>query len=51
MIRKVGGKADVEDLGFVAEGSVTVIFMREDNVIVNIKESPLPSEERWQAKS
>ena len=43
MIRKVGGKADVkkhlEDLGFVAGGSVTVIAMMGGNVIVNIKES------------
>lgn len=43
MIKKVGGKADVkkhlEDLGFVAGGSVTVIATMGGNVIVNIKES------------
>ena len=43
IIRKVGGLPDVkkhlEDLGFVAGGSVTVITTLGGNVIVNIKES------------
>ena len=43
IIQKVGGKPDVkkhlENLGFVAGGSVTVISEIGGNVIVNIKES------------
>lgn len=43
IIKKVGGKAEVkkhlEDLGFVAGGSVTVVAMMRGNVIVNVKES------------
>ena len=42
-IKKVGGKADtrqfLENLGFVAGTSVTVITEISGNVIVNIKES------------
>ncbi|HWS41712.1 MAG TPA: FeoA family protein [Pseudoflavonifractor sp.] len=43
MIRKVGGSPEVkkhlEDLGFVAGGSVTVITTMNGNLIVNVKES------------
>lgn len=42
-IKKIGGKPDVkkhlENLGFVAGGSVTVINTLGGNVIVNVKES------------
>lgn len=42
-IRKVGGKPEVkkhlENLGFVAGGSVTVITDLSGSVIVNVKES------------
>lgn len=41
IILKVGGKPDVkkhlEDLGFVAGGSVTVISAMGGNIIVNVK--------------
>lgn len=43
MIRKVGGNAELkkhlEDMGFVAGGSVTVVSTIGGNLIVNIKES------------
>ncbi|MGN0669040.1 MAG: ferrous iron transport protein A [Oscillospiraceae bacterium] len=43
IIRKVGGSADtrkfLENLGFVAGGTVTVISEISGNVIVNVKES------------
>lgn len=43
MIRKVGGnpemKKHLEDLGFVAGGSVTVVSTIGGNLIVNVKES------------
>ena len=43
IIKKVGGKPEVrqhlENLGFVAGGSVTVITAIGGNVIVNIKEA------------
>ena len=43
MIKKVGGKPEtrkfLENLGFVAGGSVTVISEIGGNVIVNIKDS------------
>ncbi|MCI6925808.1 FeoA family protein [Butyricicoccus porcorum] len=43
IIKKVGGRPDVkkhlENLGFVAGGSVTVITMMGGNVIVNVKEA------------
>lgn len=43
MIRKVGGSAELkkhlEDMGFVAGGSVTVVSTIGGNLIVNIKES------------
>lgn len=43
IIRKVGGKEDtrrfLENLGFVAGGTVTVISESGGNLIVNVKES------------
>ncbi len=43
IIKKVGGNPDVkkhlEDLGFVAGGSVTVISTLGGNIIVNVKET------------
>ena len=43
MIRKVGGspelKKHLEDLGFVAGGSVTVVSSLGGNLIVNVKET------------
>ena len=43
IIKKVGGlpevKKHLENLGFVAGGSVTVINMLGGNLIVNVKES------------
>ena len=43
IIRKVGGSADtrkfLENLGFVASGTVTVISEICGNVIVNVKDS------------
>lgn len=43
IIRKVGGnrevKAHLENLGFVAGGTVTIINTMGGNVIVNVKES------------
>lgn len=43
IIRKVGGSADtrkfLENLGFVAGGTVTVISKISGNVIVNVKDS------------
>lgn len=43
IIRKVGGSPDtrkfLENLGFVAGGSVTVISVISGNVIVNVKDS------------
>ena len=43
MIRRVGGSPEtrkhLEDLGFVAGGSVTVVSAIGGNLIVNVKES------------
>lgn len=43
IIRKVGGKEDtrrfLENLGFVAGGTVTVVSVSAGNLIVNIKEA------------
>ncbi len=43
MIHKVGGSPEMrkhlEDMGFVAGGSVTVISTNGGNLIVNVKES------------
>jgi ferrous iron transport protein A len=42
-IRKVGGKEEtrrfLENLGFVAGGTVTVVSVMAGNVIVNVKDS------------
>ena len=43
IIRKIGGKPEIkkhlENLGFVAGGTVTVISSVAGNIIVNVKES------------
>ena len=43
IIKKIGGKPEVkkhlENLGFVAGGSVTIITILGGNIIVNVKES------------
>lgn len=43
IIRKIGGKEDtrrfLENLGFVAGGTVTVVSVNEGNMIVNVKDS------------
>ena len=43
VIRKVGGKGDtrkfLENLGFVAGGTVTVVSEMDGNIIVNVKDS------------
>lgn len=43
IIKKVGGSAEVkkhlENLGFVAGGSVTVVTSMAGNIIVNVKEA------------
>lgn len=43
IIKRIGGKEDIrrhlENLGFVAGGSVTVVSRAAGNIIVNIKES------------
>ena len=43
VIRRIGGKPEVkkhlEDLGFVAGGTVTVVTTLNGNVIVNVKEA------------
>ena len=43
IIRRVGGKPEIkkhlEDLGFVAGGSVRIVAMMGGNVIVNVKEA------------
>lgn len=55
MIKKVGGKAEtkkfLENLGFVAGATVTVISQIGGNVIVNVKESRVAVSEEWQARS
>lgn len=55
MIRKVSGnpetKKHLEDLGFVAGGSVTVVSALGGNIIVKVKESRWPSVMRWPARS
>ncbi len=53
-IKRVGGKEEtrrfLESLGFVPGGEVTIISKISGNVIVNVKESGLPSAARWQIK-
>ena len=54
IIKKVGGRPDVkkhlENLGFVAGGSVTVITMMGGNVIVNVKEARVASSKEMAQK-
>lgn len=54
MIKKVGGKAEtrkfLENLGFVAGATVTVISQIGGNVIVNVKESRVAVSEEMASK-
>ena len=53
-ILKVGGSAEVkkhlEDLGFVAGGTVSIVSSLGGNVIVKVKPA-LPLVKKWQEKS
>lgn len=53
-IKRVGGKPDVkkhlENLGFVAGGTVTVINSLGGNIIVNVKESRIAISEEMARK-
>ncbi len=55
MIKKVGGKPEtrkfLENLGFVAGGSVTVISEIGGNVIVNVKDSRVAVSRKWLQKN
>lgn len=54
IIIKVGGKPEVkkhlENLGFVAGGSVTIVNNLGGNIIVNVKESRVAISEEMAAK-
>ena len=54
IIRKVGGNPEVkkhlEDLGFVAGDTVTVVYSLAGNVIVKVKESPVAIREEMARK-
>ena len=54
LIRKVGGSPEVrkhlEDLGFVAGGSATVVSALDGNVIVKVKESRVAISEEMARK-
>ena len=54
LIRKVGGSSEVrkhlEDLGFVAGGSATVVSALGGNVIVKVKESRVAISEEMARK-
>ena len=54
IIRKVGGgpetKKHLEDMGFVAGGTVTVVSMIGGNVIVNVKEARVAVSEEMARK-
>ena len=54
MIRKVGGSPEVkkhlEDLGFVAGGTVTVVSSLNGNVIVKVKEARVAISEEMARK-
>lgn len=54
LIRKVGGSAEVkkhlEDLGFVAGGTATVVATLGGNIIVKIKESRIAISEEMARK-
>ena len=51
-ILKVGGSAEVkkhlEDLGFVAGGTVSIVSSLGGNVIVKVKEARVASVKKWQ---
>ena len=54
VIKKVGGKDEtrqfLENLGFVAGGTVTVVSEINGNLIVNVKESRVASAKIWPTK-
>ena len=54
IIRRVGGgpetKKHLEDMGFVAGGTVTVVSMIGGNVIVNVKEARVAVSEEMARK-
>ncbi len=54
LIRKVGGspemKKHLEDLGFVAGGTVTIVSALGGNIIVNVKESRIAISEEMARK-
>ena len=54
IIRKVGGgpetKKHLEDMGFVAGGTVTIVSMIGGNVIVNVKEARVAISEEMARK-
>ena len=54
IIRRVGGKPEIkkhlEDLGFVAGGSVRIVAMMGGNVIVNVKEARVAVSEEMACK-
>ena len=54
LIRKVGGSPEVkkhlEDLGFVAGGTATLITVRNGNVIVKVKEARVAISEEMARK-
>ena len=54
LIRKVGGspemKKHLEDLGFVAGGTVTIVSALGGNIIVNVKESRIAISEETARK-
>jgi ferrous iron transport protein A len=54
IIRKVGGNPEtrkfLENLGFVAGGSVTVVNSMDGNVIVNVKDSRVAVSKEMAAK-
>lgn len=54
LIRKVGGSPEVkkhlEDLGFVAGGTATLITVLNGNVIVNVKEARVAISEEMARK-
>ena len=54
IIRKVGGgpeaKKHLEDMGFVAGGTVTVVSMIGGNVIINVKEARVAVSEEMARK-
>ena len=55
LIHRVGGSPEVkkhlEDLGFVAGGTVTVVAALGGNVIVKVKGPASPSARKWPERS